>query len=105
MTTDLALLELEVTGRCQLECVHCYSSSGPSGSHGEMQVADWQRVIDEAAAMDVPRVQLIGGEPTLYPGLTRLVVHALGYGLEVEIYSNLVKVTPEMWDLFTLPGV
>lgn len=103
--SPLRLLELEVTGRCQLECVHCYASSGPLGTHGDMLTSDWLAVIDQAAAMGVEEVQFIGGEPTLHPDLPVLVRHALGRGLEVEVYSNLVRVTPQMWDLFSLPGV
>jgi hypothetical protein len=105
MAEHLTLLELEVTAKCQLECSHCYASSGPRGRHGTMRVTDWQAVVDQAAEIGVPRLQLIGGEPTLYPGLARLVRDAVSRGLEVEVYSNLVRVTPEMWQLFTLPGV
>jgi hypothetical protein len=36
------------------------------------------------------------------PDLAR---HALSAGLTVHIYSNLVHVTPAMWDLFSTPGV
>lgn len=33
-------------------------------------------------------VQFIGGEPTLYPGLTTLVGHALDRGMAVEVFTN-----------------
>lgn len=42
-------------------------------------------------------VQFIGGEPTLHPGLTSLVDHALGAGLLVEVFTNLVHVTDPLW--------
>lgn len=100
-----AFLELELTGRCQLECVHCYAASGPAGTHGTMSTADWRRVIDEAAGVGVGMVQFIGGEPTLHPDLLALVDHALAAGIEVEVFSNLVRVTPELWETFSRPGV
>ena len=50
-------------------------------------------------------MQFNGGEPTLHPDLPTLVKHALGQGLKVEIFSNLVQVTPASWDLFSLTGV
>jgi MoaA/NifB/PqqE/SkfB family radical SAM enzyme len=34
-----------------------------------------------------------------------LARHALGTGLNVYVYSNLVHVTAELWELFSLPGV
>lgn len=30
--TDVSFLWLEITGKCQLACEHCYVDSGPTGS-------------------------------------------------------------------------
>ncbi|MGH3516658.1 MAG: radical SAM/SPASM domain-containing protein [Haloechinothrix sp.] len=108
MTTAVAPplhLWLEITGRCQLECVHCYADSSPVGTHGTMTAADWCRVIDEAAEMGVRTVQFIGGEPTLHADLTELINHALSRALAVEVFTNLVHVTDKLWDTFAQPGV
>ena len=104
-TPPLDFLWLEITGRCQLACEHCYASSGPSGTHGTMTTADWKRTIDQAVDLGVARIQLVGGEPTLHPDLPALVRHALCRGPEVEVYSNLVRVSDELWRLFESPGV
>ncbi|WP_329425418.1 SPASM domain-containing protein [Streptosporangium sp. NBC_01495] len=90
---------------CQLACAHCYASSGPDGTHGTMTLADWRRVITQTREVGATMGQFIGGEPTLYPGLPDLVRHALSTDLEVEIYTNLVHVTPALWETFRLPGV
>lgn len=100
-----AFLELEVTGRCNLTCTHCYASSGPGVGHGIMTLADWEKVIDQAAALGVRTIQLIGGEPTIAPYFTRVVRYALGVGLNVNVYSNLVRVTPALFDLLASPRV
>ena len=100
-----SFLELEITQFCQLRCAHCYSESGPQARHGTMTAHDWEQVIDQAAALGVETVQFIGGEPTLDPDLPRLVRYALGAALKVDVYTNLVHVTPGLWELFTLPGV
>ena len=68
LSSDVRFMWLEITGRCQLRCVHCYADSGPESGHGTMTAADWKRVIGEAADAGVRMVQFIGGEPTLYPG-------------------------------------
>jgi MoaA/NifB/PqqE/SkfB family radical SAM enzyme len=98
-------LELEITQFCQLKCTHCYSESGPQGGRGTMTPDDWKRLMDEAAAAGVEIVQFIGGEPTLDPDLPSLAHYALSIGLYVDIRSNLVHVTPEMWELFEQPAV
>lgn len=102
---SLSFVWLEITGKCQLECTHCYAASGPTGNHGSMSTAAWLGVIDQAAHLKVNMVQFIGGEPTLHPDLTTMVDHALGLGLEVEVFSNLVHVTPALWETFGQPGV
>jgi MoaA/NifB/PqqE/SkfB family radical SAM enzyme len=98
-------LELEITQFCQLKCTHCYSESGPQSGRGTMTPDDWKRLMDEAAAAGVEIVQFIGGEPTLDPDLPSLAHYALSIGLYVDIRSNLVHVTPEMWELFEQPAV
>lgn len=102
---NLELLWLEITGRCQLACTHCYADSGPSRTHGTMTTDDWYEVIHQAAALNVRYVQFIGGEPTLHPDFQRLLRRALDTGLRVEVYSNLVTVPAALWDLFADPRV
>lgn len=63
----LSVLEMEISGKCQERCIHCLSSSSPQGTHGTMTLAEWQTIITDAAALEIPKIQLIGGEPTLYP--------------------------------------
>ncbi|WP_308277291.1 radical SAM protein [Streptomyces ginkgonis] len=98
-------LWLDLTRRCQLACVHCYNSSGPLGTHGEMTWDDWVRVLDQAADAGVTRVQLIGGEPTLHPDFAGLLTHALSLDLRVEVFSNLVHISERCWEILRSPGV
>jgi MoaA/NifB/PqqE/SkfB family radical SAM enzyme len=103
--SGVSFVWLEITGRCQLECVHCYAASGPAGTQGSMTTAEWRRVIDEVVSLGAGMVQFIGGEPTLHPDLGVLVDHALAAGVEVEVFTNLVHVTPALWEVFSRPGV
>lgn len=105
MPTDVSFVWLEITGRCQLSCTHCYADAGPTGDHGAMTGDDWRRVIEQAAALGVGTVQFIGGEPTAHPELPALVEYALAAGVAVEVYTNLVHVTPQLWETFDAPGV
>lgn len=102
---SVSFLWLEITGKCQLTCVHCYADSGPNGSHGSMAKADWLRVIDEGADLGVSMVQFIGGEPTLHPHLPDFIERARSHGIAVEVFSNLVHVTPTLWETFSRWGV
>jgi MoaA/NifB/PqqE/SkfB family radical SAM enzyme len=95
----------ELTNKCQLECVMCYARSGPHGSHGAMGAHDWTNLVDQAAAASINMMQFMGGEPTMHPRFTHIMSRALAAGLDVEVYSNLVHVTDEMWELFQSPRV
>jgi len=108
MTTALPTvrsLELEITGTCQAACTHRFADSGPTVTHGSMTEDDWKRVISEASDLGAEVVQFIGGEPTLRPDLPEILTHALRSGLGVEVFSNLIHVRREMWDVLSLPGV
>ncbi|MCP9210924.1 radical SAM protein [Streptomyces sp. NEAU-Y11] len=99
------LLWLDLTRKCQLRCGPCFNSSGPEGTHGTMTRQDWISVIDQAAEAGVRRVTLIGGEPTLHPDGVFLVERALKLGLSVELYSNLVHLSPDWWRILRRTGV
>jgi hypothetical protein len=105
MTTTMRMLWLELGTRCQLECGHCYNNSGPHSDTGVMTASDWARIITQGAALGVRMVQFIGGEPTLYPDLPDLIRHARREGVEVEVYSNLVKVPAGLWPALQMDGV
>ena len=101
-------LSLELTQRCQAQCVTCYTESGPWGTDGEMTAENRVLVLDQAAELGVVAVQYIGGEPTLYRGqggLPRLIDHAVGLGLDVEVFSNLIRIPAPLWVSLRRPGV
>lgn len=91
---------LEITGKCQEECGHCYAESGPNGTHGAMASEDWKSIIDQLAERGTGMVQFIGGEPTLHPGLPEYIEHALDKGMVVEVYTNMVHINPGLKGLF-----
>jgi MoaA/NifB/PqqE/SkfB family radical SAM enzyme len=103
--TSLDFVWLEITGKCQLTCEHCYATAGPRGTHGAMSCEDWCRVVGEAADLGVGMVQFIGGEPTSHPDLARLIGYARSCGLRVELFSNLLYIRAELWEIFSQHGV
>jgi MoaA/NifB/PqqE/SkfB family radical SAM enzyme len=86
----LSFLWLEITGKCNLECVHCYADSGPrQDMFGQMRTEDWLRVLRDAADLGCRQVQFIGGEPTLHPDLARMISFASERGYTfIEVFTN-----------------
>ena len=91
--TGLSFLWLELTNRCNLQCVHCYAESNPwSGQADSLRENDYHKVLEDAFAAGCRKVQFIGGEATLNAALPALLTHArqLGYQF-IDVYSNLVR--------------
>lgn len=89
----LDFLWLEITGKCNLNCSHCYADSSPQGElQGTMRYNDWCAVIDEAAALGCRQLQFIGGEPTLHPHLSDLIDRANHRHFElIEVFTNATR--------------
>src|SRR5205823_2958692 len=99
-SAHLEFLWLELTNRCNLECVHCYADSSPSADSDVMTLTDFVEVLREAYSLGCRRVQFIGGEPTLNRDLPALLyeAHTLGYEF-IEVYTNLIWLSDEILKL------
>lgn len=95
---ELTFLWLEITGQCNLTCIHCYADSGPSAPlRAAMSISDWTRVIDEAAEIGCRQIQFIGGEPTLHPDLEIMIDRARAKGFEfVEVFTNATRISKQL---------
>lgn len=79
--------KVEVTYRCDLNCVHCSSDARPSNPL-EMQLMDCIRVLDQASAMGAQEVAFSGGEPLGWPHLIEAAAFAIQHKLRVTVYTS-----------------
>lgn len=84
---------IEVADRCNEACIHCYQVQGQKG---ELTTEEWKRVIDELAEMGVLLLTISGGEATLRHDLLEIVEHARARSFAVKLFTNGLRVTPEM---------
>ncbi|WP_328329294.1 MULTISPECIES: radical SAM/SPASM domain-containing protein [unclassified Streptomyces] len=93
----LDFLWLEVTNRCNLQCVHCYSDSHPESGYRDLLTREhYEKVLTDAFELGCRKVQLIGGEPQMSPHFGHLLRMAKDTGYEfVEVFSNLTHLTDE----------
>jgi len=98
----LDFLWLELTGKCNLECVHCYANSSPRlPMNQKMQLEDWKKTLSDANSLGCRKVQFIGGEPTVYPHLTELIEYARLLGFDfVEVFTNGTLFTEKIKQAF-----
>lgn len=82
------------TGRCNLECRHCYAA-GYAGAD-ELSTGEARAFLDDLAAMGVPVVLFSGGEPLMREDVFELVAHARERGLRPVLSTNGTLVTPSV---------
>jgi len=81
-------LFLELVGRCNERCTHCYASAGPEVG-AALSRTEVDAVLADAAALGFSRVQLTGGDPLLCKFLPEAALRTRELGIEVcEIYTN-----------------
>jgi Fe-coproporphyrin III synthase len=69
-----------ITRRCNLKCIHCYSDSDAREYPGELTWDQCRGVLDDLAQFGVPGVLLSGGEPLIHPCFFDLANYARGKG-------------------------
>lgn len=106
-SVPLNFLWLEITRKCNLQCVHCYADSSPFvNTSSELKFDDWATLLRDAARIGCRSVQFIGGEPTVFPRYMELVALAkeLGFDL-IEIYTNATRLTVDVCESLHRHGV
>jgi len=77
-----------ITRRCNLKCVHCYSDSTARHYPGELDWEQCQSVIDDLADFGVPGLLLSGGEPLIHPRFFDIAEYAASNGLRLTLSTN-----------------
>src|SRR4249920_1312004 len=86
------VLQIHPTRRCNLRCLHCYSSSGPEES-SELSIALLRDALTDASEEMYSAVGISGGEPLLYKPLHELLEHAHQSGMKTTVTSNGMLLT------------
>jgi MoaA/NifB/PqqE/SkfB family radical SAM enzyme len=87
LTADRGIVQVHPTRRCNLTCLHCYSSSGPrvdATTPVELLVG----ALDDAVRLGYSVLSVSGGEPLLYRPLLELLTHARSLGMRTTVTTN-----------------
>lgn len=77
-----------ITRRCNLKCIHCYSDSDAREYPGELTWAQCQSVIDDLASYGIPALLLSGGEPLIHPRFFDIATYARQKGIKLTLSTN-----------------
>ncbi len=93
LSAPLSVL-IELTYRCNLKCMHCFSSS-PRITE-ELTTEDWFSLIDELFAIRVPNVFLSGGEPLLREDFLDIARYLKARNIGACLLTNGTLLTPDL---------
>jgi len=79
--------KVEVTYKCDLNCIHCSSDARPSNST-EMSREDCLYILNQAAQIGAKEIAFSGGEPLVWTHINDAVDTASSTGLQVTIYTS-----------------
>lgn len=90
-TYPITTCGIYITRRCNLRCKHCSACVVNTKRH-EMLVEDWQKAFNILKSLEIDKVSILGGEPTIYRGLSELVrYNSKVTNLDLAIVSNSIS--------------
>ncbi len=99
------LIAFELTGSCNLKCVHCRASAAAERDPEELTTEEVQGVIDDIASFSSPIIILTGGEPLLREDVYEIAKHATNKGLRVVLGTNGTLINEEVAEKLVEAGV
>ncbi len=96
---------VEVTNKCNLECVHCYENASPF-QHNVMSETNFKYCINQLRDVGVKTVQIIGGEPLI---LGEKLIPCLEFAAsnfdKVEVFTNGTLIDEQWVSVFKNFGI
>jgi len=99
----LIALDIELTERCNNNCIHCYINSPLNDfqlKNKELSTKGIQDVLTEAALLGCLMVRFTGGEPLLRDDFEEIYIHARKLGMQVMLFTNGTLITGKIAALF-----
>jgi len=85
-----------MTRRCNLKCMHCYSASADMEYPDELTTDEGKTLIDDLAAFGAPVILFSGGEPLMRRDLLELAQYAADKGMRAVISTNGTLITKDI---------
>jgi radical SAM protein with 4Fe4S-binding SPASM domain len=90
------ILELELTRRCNLRCVHCYAHADTAPFADELELDELRRVLDQGREVGIEELSLTGGEVMLHEGFVQIIDDGLARGYGVRFVTNATLLSEQL---------
>ena len=95
-------LDIELTERCNNNCIHCYINLPANDNRAisqELNTDQWKDILHQAADLGTLSVRFTGGEPLLRDDFQELYLYTRSLGIKVVLFTNARLITEEIADL------
>lgn len=91
-------VSIELTEKCNLQCIHCYGEFGPDAKI-EMSLSNVKKLLKDLKKIGVMIIELTGGDITMYPHTLEVVRMAVEMGFSrISLLTNGVALKKEVMD-------
>jgi radical SAM protein with 4Fe4S-binding SPASM domain len=94
---QIAMLFLEVTERCQLQCPFCYAGPSNPREKEELTLEEYARLLEDPIVNNARRIILTGGEPTLRKDLLDIAKLIKSKNHKITLISNGICQDYGLW--------
>jgi len=95
--------EIELTERCNNNCVHCYinlAANDEEAKKRELSFEEIRGIVDETVEMGCLWWLISGGEPLVREDFSDIYLYLKKKGLLTSVFTNATLITPELVSLF-----
>jgi len=94
---DLKGIGIEITGRCNLQCKHCYMNSDLIARKNELKTEEWKSFFREVKNDFGKKIgiYITGGEPFLREDIFKILEFLKKEGFEASVVSNGLLINPK----------
>ena len=94
-------MNLMITGRCNLNCLHCFNAADNAPLNTEWDYQELLHLLDEARDVGIHTFTITGGEPMFHPRFMDIVRAIYARDMEIfELNTNGLLITQEILDEF-----
>ena len=92
-------MNLQITGRCNYNCLHCFNAKDSGYTHTELSFEQVTDILDQARDCGVRALTVTGGEPLVHKDFLRIVRAVYERDMMIrELNTNGQLITQELLD-------
>jgi len=99
----ISKLDMELTERCNNNCIHCYINlppDDPLAKQQELSTEEVKDIIKQAADLGCLSMLFTGGEPFLREDFEEIYIYTRRSGIKVVIFTNATLIDTKIINLF-----